>query len=122
MLVAHQGVETTGGTDDDVGMGLLVLENLGILLDGSTTVEDAGLDVGHVLAEAVVLVADLESKLTSVAHDEDRALAGDGLNLLKSGKDEDSRLTETGLGLADDITTEHRLGDTCLLNCIRGPD
>ena len=122
MLVAHQGVETTGSTDDDVGVSLLVLEDLGILLDGSTTVEDAGLDVGHVLAEAVVLVANLEGELTSVAHDEDGTLAGDGLDLLKSGKDEDSRLTETGLGLADDITTKHGLGDTCLLNCIRGPD
>lgn len=122
VLVAHQSVETTGSTDDDVGVGLLVLEDLGILLDGSTTVEDAGLDVGHVLAETVVLVADLEGELTSVAHDQDGALAGDGLDLLKSGKDEDSRLTETGLGLADDVTTKHGLGDTCLLNCIRGPD
>ena len=122
VLVANQGVETTRSTDDDVGVGLLVLKDLGILLDGSTTVEDAGLDVGHVLAETVVLVTNLESKLTSVAHDENGALAGDGLDLLKSGEDEDSCLTETGLGLADDITTKHGLRDTCLLHCIRGPD
>lgn len=122
VLVADERVKTTGSTDDDVGMSLLVLEDLGILLDRSTTVEDAGLDVGHVLAETVVLVANLESELTSVAHDEDGALAGDGLNLLKGGKDEHSCLTETGLGLADDVTTKHGLGDTCLLNCIRGPD
>lgn len=98
-------------------VGVLVLENLGVLLDGSATVEDASLDVGHVLGETVVLVADLESQLTSVAHDQDRAFAGDGLDLLKGCEDEDRSLTETRLGLADDITSEKRLRDTCLLNC-----
>lgn len=117
MLVANKGVETTGSSDDDVGVSLLVLQNLGILLDGSATVEDAGLDVGHVLGEPVVFVADLEGQLTGVAHDQNGALAGDGLDLLEGGEDEDRGLSETRLGLADDVTTEKGLGDTCLLNC-----
>lgn len=121
MLVADEGVETTGSSDDDVRVSILVLQDLGILLDGSTTVEDAGLDVGHVLGEAVVLVANLEGQLTGVAHDQNGALASDGLDLLEGGEDEDSRLSKTRLGLANDVTTEKGLGDTCLLNCKIGP-
>lgn len=120
-LVAYEGVETTRSADNDVGVSLLVLQDLGILLDGSAAVEDTSLDVGHVLGEPVVLVADLEGQLTGVAHDQDGALASDGLNLLEGGEDEDSRLSETRLGLADDVTAEKGLGDTCLLNCKIGP-
>lgn len=117
VLVANKSVQTSRCTDNDVRVGVLVLEDLGILLDGSATIEDASLDVWHVLGEPVVLVADLESQLTSVAHDQDRTFAGNGLDLLKSCEDENRSLTETRLGLADDITSEKRLGDTCLLNC-----
>ncbi len=100
-----------------MGASLLVLQGLNVVLDGSTAVEDTSLDVGHVLAEAVVLVANLVGQLASVAHDHNRDLAIDGLNLLEGGEDEDCSLTETGLGLADDITTEESLGDTSLLDC-----
>lgn len=116
ILVANQGVETTGSTDDDMRMGILVLKDLGIFLNGSATVEDAGLNVGHVLAEAVVLVADLESQLASVAHDQNGALASNRLDLLKRGQDEDSSLTETRLGLADDVTSQKSLRNTILLD------
>lgn len=120
-LVADQSVKPARCTDNDVRVGVLVLQNLGVLLDGSTTVEDARLDVGHVLGESVVLVANLECQLTGVAHDQDRALAGDGLNLLQSGEDEDSSLSETRLGLADDVTTKKSLRNTCLLDCTIDP-
>ena len=98
-------------------MSILVLEDLGVLLDRGTTIEDSSLDVGHVLGETVVLIADLESQLTSVAHDQDRALASDGLDLLKGRENEHSSLTETRLRLTDDVTTEKGLRDTGLLNC-----
>src|SRR5690606_35378942 len=117
-LIPNQRVQATWGTHDDVGAGVLVLDLLHVLLDGSTAVEDLSLDVGHVLAEAVVLVLDLEGQLASVAHDEDRNLAVDRLDLLKGGENEDGRLSESGLGLADDITSEERLGDTGLLDCM----
>jgi hypothetical protein len=84
-LVADKGLETTGGADNDVRASVLALESLDIVLDGGTTVEDAGLDVRHVLAESVVFVSDLVGQLTSVAHDNHRDLAVDGLNLLKRG-------------------------------------
>lgn len=101
-------------------VGLLVLQDLGVLNDRSAAVEDTGLDVRHVLAESIVLVADLESELASVAHNQDGALASDGLDLLEGGEDEDCGLTQAGFGLADNITTKHGLGNACLLNCIRG--
>lgn len=52
-----------------------------------------------------------------MAHDQHRALAGDGLDLLESGQDEDSGLSETRLGLADDVTSEKGLRNAILLNC-----
>lgn len=121
MFVTDESVETTGRSDNDVRVSVLVLQNLGVLLDGRATVKDAGLDVGHILGEPVVLVADLEGQLTGVAHDQNRALAGDGLDLLEGGEDKDSCLTKARLGLADDITTKKGLRDTCLLNCKIGP-
>lgn len=117
VLVPDEGLQTTRGADNDVRVRVLVLEDLGILGDGSTTVEDTRLDVGHVLAEAAVLVLDLEGQLTSVAHNQDGALSSDRLNLLQRGQDEHGRLSETGLGLADDVTSEEGLGDTGLLDC-----
>lgn len=116
-LVANQGVETARGSDDDVRASVLVLNDLDILLDWSTAVEHASLDVGHILAETVVLVANLESQLASVAHNKDGDLAINGLDLLKGGQDKDCSLSETGLGLADNITSEEGLGNTGLLDC-----
>lgn len=119
-LVADKGVHATWGTDDDVGALCLVLENGLVLGDGCATVEDRGADLGHVLGEASVLVADLEGELSRVAQDDDRDLAIDGLDLLQSSQDEDSRLTHTRLGLADDVHSEDRLGNTFLLDCAVG--
>lgn len=117
LLLADQSLQTAWGGDDDVGMRLLVGENLLILLDVRAAVEHLGLDFGHVLAEALVLVANLEGELAGVAHDEDRRLSGDGLDLLERAKHEDCRLPETGLGLADDVGAEDGLRDAALLDC-----
>jgi len=51
-----------------------------------------------------------------VAHDEDGALAGNRLNLLQCGQDKDSSLSETRLGLTDNVTSKKRLGNTRLLD------
>lgn len=96
---------------------VLVLQDLHVGLDGSATVEDLGLDVRHVLAESLVLIANLVGQLTCVAHDHDRHLAVDRLNLLKGRKHEHSRLAQTRLSLADDVTSKKRLGNTGLLDC-----
>ena len=118
LLVSDQGVQTTRSGDNDVRMSFLVGEELNVLLHGSTTVEDGGLDIGHVLCESGVFVLDLVGELTSVAHDQDRGLTLDGLHLLKSCENEDGSLSQTGLGLADDIVTENGLGNALLLDWI----
>jgi hypothetical protein len=41
--------------------------------------------------------------------------------LLKSGENEDGGLAETRLGLADNVASEHGLGNARLLNCSPGP-
>lgn len=104
-----------------MGVGVLALQDLGVLLDRSTSVEHAGLDVGHVLGESIVLVANLECQLTSVAHDQNGALAGDRLHLLQRGEHENSSLSKTRLRLTDDITTKESLRNTCLLDCTIDP-
>ena len=97
VFIADQSIQTTRGADNNVGVRLLVFENLGILLDRSAAVENTSLDVWHVLAEAVVLIPDLERQLTCVAHNQHRALPSDGFDLLKSCKNEDGCLAEAGL-------------------------
>jgi hypothetical protein len=52
-----------------------------------------------------------------VAHNKDGALAGDRLQLVKSGQNEDRGLSETGLGLAENIDVEDCGGDAVLLDC-----
>lgn len=116
MLVANQGVETTGGRNDDVRVLLFVLQDLNVLLHRRAAVEDRGLDVRHVLAEPGVLVLDLIRQLAGVAHHQNGSLAGDRLDLLKSGEDKDGSLSKTRLGLAKDIGTENRLRNADLLN------
>jgi hypothetical protein len=71
VLVANKGIETTWSRNDDVWVSLLVSQDLDVLVDLSTAVEDAGLDIWQVLAEALILGANLIGQLTSVAHDQD---------------------------------------------------
>jgi hypothetical protein len=52
-----------------------------------------------------------------VAHDQDLALAGNGLQLVKGGQNEDGGLTETGLGLAKNIDVEDGSWNANLLDC-----
>jgi hypothetical protein len=100
-----------------VWVRILILEDFGILSDWGSSIEDSSLDVWHVLAESSVFVLDLVGQFASVAHNQDRGLASDWFDLLKSGEDEDSSLTKTRFGLAEDIGTENCLRDTNLLDC-----
>jgi len=107
MPIADEGVDTTGSTDDDVRVSVLVAKELDVLLNGSSSVEDTNLDVRQELGEAVVLVADLVGQLASVAHDQDSGGTGLGLlvHLLEGCENEDGSLSETRLGLAEDIVS-----------------
>ena len=79
---------------------LLVRQCFEVLLHRGSTIKDASLHLGHVLAETCVLVLDLVGQLASVAHDQDGTFARDWLDLLKGGKDKYCCLTKTGFGLA----------------------
>lgn len=92
-LVADEGVEATGGADDDVGALVLVLEQVLVDLDARSAVEDAGANAGHVLAEAGVLVLDLVGELARVAEDDDGDFTSDRLNLLEGSGNEDGGLS-----------------------------
>ena len=81
-----------------------------------TSVEDLALDVRQVLAEAGVLVLDLEGELARVAQDEDRDLAVDGLELVQRREDEHGGFAHPGLGLADDVHAKHGLRDALVLH------
>lgn len=116
VLVANQRVQTSGSSDNDVGVLVLVLEDLNILLHGRTSVEHGGLDVRHVLAESGIFVLDLVCQFTGVTHDKDGGLSRDRVDLLESGEDEDGSLSKTRLGLAEDVCSQDRLRDTNLLN------
>jgi hypothetical protein len=77
--------------------------------------------LGHVLAEAVVLVLDLESELAGVAQAEHEDVAAlREVELLQGGEHEHSRLAHARLGLADHVHTQDGLGDALMLDCSAG--
>lgn len=117
LLVADESENAAGCTDDDVWDG--GLESLLILLDWHAAEEDRHLDARHVLAEALVLLADLECKFAGVAHDQHINLVVGGLELLERGQDENGRLAHTGLGLAQDVHAQNGLWNAFVLNCRR---
>lgn len=119
-LVPHESVEATRCSNDDVGVCLLVLQEFDVLNDWCSTVEDRGLHIWEVLAEARVLVLDLIRKLASMAHDENLALSLYGFELMQCCQDKDRGLTETRLGLAENIDVEHGGWNAYLLNCNSG--
>ena len=117
LLVADEGIETTWRGDNDVRVGLLVGQELDVLLHWCTSVKDSSLDIWHVLAESGVLVLNLISQFTGVAHDEYGSFAVDWFHLLESCEDEDSSLSETRFGLTEDVGAEDCLWNAYLLDC-----
>jgi hypothetical protein len=107
LLVTNKGVNTSWCAHNDVGVGVLVGQDVDVLLDRGTTVEHGDADVRQELGKAVVLVLDLESQLTGVAHDQDSRGARLRLlvHLLEGGQHEDGRLSETRLGLAKHVVS-----------------
>jgi len=115
-LIADETIESTGRGDDDMRTGILVLDEFDVLVNRGAAVEDRGADVGHVLPEAGVFIADLEGEFAGVTEDEDRDFAVDGFDLLEGGEDEDGGFAEAGFCLAEDVGGENGLGETDLLD------
>ena len=119
MLVTNQGVKPSGGADNDMGVGILVLQSLDILLHRGTAIENSRLDFREILAEAGIFVLDLVRQLSGVAHDQHRRLVDRSIDLLKSGEHEHSSFSETRFGLAENIGAQDGLRNAHLLNCRR---
>ena len=97
-------------------VGVFVGKGFDILLHWRAPVKDCCLHFWEIFAEPGVFVFNLVGKFTGVTHNKDCALAGDRLDLLKCGENEDGCLSETGLGLAEDIGSEDGLRNTHLLD------
>jgi hypothetical protein len=135
---------TTRSTDNNVGR--ILLQELAVLSDRMSTIENSSLHVSKILLETIELVLDLfiekegqfvndwslkcggkgskegrstnlVRELSSVAENQGRNLLINRSNLLKDGEDEDSSLTHTRLGLANDISAKNSLRDASVLNC-----
>ena len=74
-LPADQGQRAARRPDHNVGA--VLLQHLLVLLDGHAAEEHGRSHRGHVLGEALVLLADLEGQLPRVAHDQNGDLGGE---------------------------------------------
>ncbi len=117
LLLSDQSVETTRSSDNDMRVGVFVGEGFNILLHWCSTVKDCCLHFWEVFAEPRVFVLNLVGELTGVTHNKDCALAGYRLDLLKCSENEDGCLSESGLGLAEDIGPKDGLRNAYLLDC-----
>ncbi len=100
LLVADQGIQPTGGSDDDVRVSVFVGQRFDILLHRCSAVKDSCLDVWKVFTEPGIFVLDLVGEFTGVAHDKSGTLAGHWLDLLKRREDKNCSLSKAGLCLA----------------------
>lgn len=71
-LLEDECADTPGSSNNN--MRAVLFQDLLILLDGHATKEHRHLDSGHVLGETLILFANLEGQLSSVAHNKDRDL------------------------------------------------
>lgn len=93
LLVTDKRIQTTRGTDNNVGSCLFVAEELDILLHGGTSVENSSLHLRKVFAESGVFVLDLVCQLTRVAHNQDLDFTLNRVESVKGGENENCCLT-----------------------------
>ena len=117
LLLSDQRIQTTRSSDDNMRVGIFVGKGFDILLHRCASVKDCCFHFWEIFAEPGVLVLNLVGEFTGVTHDKDCALARHRLDLLECSEDEDGCLSETGLGLAEDIGSKDGLRDAHLLDC-----
>jgi hypothetical protein len=105
-------VDTAGSTDNDLRA---VLEGLHVITDAGATNAGVALNL-HEVTDGDNDLLDLLSELTGGGEDERLASLDAGVDLLKGGDGEGSRLTGTGLGLGDDIVALDDGHDGALLD------
>lgn len=99
-------------------MGILGRKDFNVLLDRSAAIKHRSLHVWHIFAESGIFVLDLISQLSSRAHDQDRASSRNWLKLVESGQGKNSCLSETGLGLTENVDIKDSCWDADLLDCM----
>jgi hypothetical protein len=109
--------DRTWRSHNDVRVGVLILEQFLVFFDIGTAIEYGSPYFGHVLAETLILVFDLECELAGMTEDQDIAFGRLGFYLLQRGEDKHSGLSQTGLGLAEDVGSQDGLRDADLLDC-----
>ena len=102
----------------DHNVRAVLFDRLLVLFDAHTAKEHAHLGRGHVLAESLVLLADLKRQLSCVTHDKHGHLAVDNFELLQRGQHKHGRLAHARLGLADHVHAQNRLRYTFVLHFI----
>ena len=117
LLLSDQSVQTSRSSDNDMRVGVLVGKGFDILLHWCASIKDCCLHFREIFAEPGIFVLDLVCEFTGVTHDKDCALAGHRLDLLKCSENEDGCLSETGLGLAENIGSKDGLRNAYLLDC-----
>ena len=75
LLTLDQSKDTARGTNNDVWA--VILEGLLIFADVHATKENADFGRGHVFAETFILLGNLVSQFSGVAHDKSRDLAAE---------------------------------------------
>lgn len=114
VLALDETENTAWRPDND--LRLLFVELVDVCLDGHTSVEHGSLDVRHVFGETDVLVVDLVSELTGVAHDENGAFPGSRVELLEGSEHEHGGLAHAGFGLAKNVGSQDGLRNALLLD------
>lgn len=117
LLLSDQSIQTTRSSDNDMRVSVFVGKGFDILLHWCAPVKDCCLHFWEIFAEPGVFVLNLVGEFTGVTHNKDGALAGYRLNLLKCCENKDGCLSETGLGLAENIGSEDSLRNAHLLDC-----
>ena len=94
-------LDTTGGTDDDLGS---LLQSLHIITNAGAANAGVALDV-HEVTDGDNNLLDLLGKLAGGGEDKCLASLDVGIKLLEDGDGEGSRFTGTRLGLRNNIVT-----------------
>lgn len=114
-LVPGECIESSWRCNDDV-WDLGSLQQLLVLLHRRSSIKDGSAHGRHVPSETTIFVFDLEGELAGMAEDDNGDFVLGWIELLKGGKHEDSGLSVSGFGLAENIHSKDCLGNAFLLD------
>ena len=117
-LLAGQVQDAAGGANNNV-RGLVALQELNLLFNRLSAVNDFRAELVHELGESIELLLDLVRKLACVAQHKCAARSGAITDALEDSNHEDGGLAHTRDGLAENVNTKHCFGNASLLDVRR---